>query len=153
MFAVSLLHCVYYYLFISIAYSGRSRVRLGLSQHLRVKAGDTLDKLITGLTYRDTQTSTLLFTPTDNLQWTINLCPSFWDVGGSRSRQREPTHTQGEHVNTQKCPDTQIKPRTFSLWGDSANHCNTVHEQGLIIPVISNNTTKTRTHRYITSGK
>uniref|UniRef100_A0A669DAA6 Metalloendopeptidase n=1 Tax=Oreochromis niloticus TaxID=8128 RepID=A0A669DAA6_ORENI len=52
-------------------------------------------------------------TPSDNLDYPINLSPQtacLWTVGGSRSTRREPTQTRGEHANsTQKDPGLMVE--------------------------------------------
>ena len=45
------------------------------------------------------------------------------DLEGSRSTQRERTHTLGEQTNsTQKGPRSNQEPETLLLLGDGANH-------------------------------
>ncbi|MED6238677.1 hypothetical protein ATANTOWER_027369 [Ataeniobius toweri] len=51
----------------------------------------------------------------------------FMSLGGSWSTQREPTHAQGEHANSnEKNPRLAVEPKTFLLQGNSATNCVTV---------------------------
>lgn len=98
-------------------------------------------QLITGLTYGDKQP----FTPTDSLTFFICL----WIMGRTLMTQREPTQTQGEHREAPggAVPRSSHAPRTFLLWGNSANRCavlptqwfhvgKKVTEQNNLVPVI-----------------
>lgn len=65
-------------------------------------------QVITGLTQLQTQ-STLTFTPTDILESPVNL-------GGSRSTQRKPTLTQGEHAKVYKRKERKLEKEQRAEW-------------------------------------
>ena len=96
----------------STAYPIRGHGAGGLSLGpISAKVGSPWTSLqpITGLTYKDKQSSTHIVTPMTNYPNPQFAC--FWTVGGSWSTRREPKQTQREHANTiQKCLDPELNP-------------------------------------------
>ncbi len=70
----------------------------------------TRRQFITGLTCSHNHSSSHL-----HLQTVINSPAYLWTVGGRQSTYRE-------NIHREDLPQLGIEPRTFCLWGNSANH-------------------------------
>lgn len=78
---------------------------------------------VAGLTHRDTDNHA----HSRSHLWAIQdrrLTAGLWSVGGSRSAEREPTQTRGEHASS-----TQMVDLNPGLWGNSGNHFFTTAAQ------------------------
>ena len=85
-------------------------------------------QFIAGLTYRDKQPSTLIFTPTDNLMWPINQLTPSLHVFGMWEEAGEPSKNPRRH--RENMPSPHRNPLTLNqiqdLWGNRANNYTTV---------------------------